>query len=199
MTLEIEKLEREIFELTVKLKQLRGANEGGEVGNYSFETLTGPVSLRNLFGDREQLLLIHNMGQGCRYCTLWADGLNGFVPHMESVMSVALVSKDSPEVQRQFANSRGWRFNLASHGGGDYIREQTVQKGADNMPGAVLYVRQGEKIIRKNSAVFGPGDQYCSIWNLFGLAGINEESWTPQFKYWTRPRSMDDGGQNLVD
>jgi predicted dithiol-disulfide oxidoreductase (DUF899 family) len=199
MTLEIEKLEREIFELTVKLKQLRGANEGGEVGNYSFETLTGPVSLRNLFGDREQLLLIHNMGQGCRYCTLWADGLNGFVPHMESVMSVALVSKDSPQVQRQFANSRGWRFNLASHGGGDYIREQTVQKAADNMPGAVLYVRQGEKIIRKNSAVFGPGDQYCSIWNLFGLAGINEESWTPQFKYWTRPRSMDDGGQNLVD
>lgn len=199
MTSEIEKLEQEIFELTARLNQLRGDNEGREVGNYSFQTLTGPVNLSDLFGDREQLLLIHNMGQGCRYCTLWADGLNGFVPHMESVMSVALVSKDSPEIQRQFANSRGWRFNLASHGGGDYIQEQTVMKGADNMPGAVLYVRQGEKIIRKNSAVFGPGDPYCSIWNLFGMAGINEESWTPQFKYWTRPRSMDDGGQNLVD
>ena len=61
------------------------------------------------------------MGQACRYCTLWADGFNGFVPHLESTMAVALVSKDSPQRQREFANSRGWRFRLASHGGGDYI------------------------------------------------------------------------------
>ncbi len=44
-----------------------------------------------MFGDKKQLLLIHNMGQGCRYCTLWADGFNGFLKHLESVMSVVLV------------------------------------------------------------------------------------------------------------
>ena len=173
--------------------------KGQEVKNYTFETLNGPVALLDLFGGREQLLLIHNMGQGCRYCTLWADGLNGFVPHLESVISLTLVSKDTPEVQRQFANSRGWRFNVASHGGGDYIQEQTVMKGADNMPGAVLYERRGERIFRKNSCIFGPGDLYCSIWNLLGMAGIGEASWTPQFKYWTRPEKMDDGGQDLLD
>lgn len=197
MTSEISKLEHEIFELTTKLNKLRAQCEGQEVKNYTFQTLNGAVSLLDLFAGREQLLLIHNMGQGCRYCTLWADGFNGFVPHLESVLSLTLVSKDAPEVQRQFANSRGWRFNLASHGGGDYIREQTVMEGADNMPGAVLYERKGEKIYRKNACVFGPGDLYCSIWNLFGMAGLNEENWTPQFKYWTRPRKMDDGGQNM--
>jgi len=57
-----------------------------------------------------------------------------------------LVSKDAPEVQRRFANSRGWRFKLASHGGGDYIREQTVMEGPDNMPGAVMYERKGQTI-----------------------------------------------------
>lgn len=197
MTSEISKLEHEIFELTTKLNKLRAQCEGQEVKNYTLQTLNGAVSLLDLFAEREQLLLIHNMGQGCRYCTLWADGFNGFVPHLESVLSLTLVSKDAPEVQRQFANSRGWRFNLASHGGGDYIREQTVMEGADNMPGAVLYERKGEKIYRKNACVFGPGDLYCSIWNLFGMAGLNEENWTPQFKYWTRPRKMDDGGQNM--
>lgn len=114
-------------------------------------------------------------------------------------MSVVLVSKDLPDVQRRFANSRGWRFNLASHGGGDYIREQTVMQGADNMPGVVLYERQNDRIMRKNSAVFGPGDLYCPMWNLLGLAGLTESDWTPQYRYWTGTKQMDDGGQNLLE
>ena len=128
-----------------------------------------------------------------------SDGLNGFVPHLETVMGLVLVSRDPPEVQRRFANSRGWRFNLASHGGGDYIREQTVMEDSDNMPGAVLYQRRGDAIFRRNSCVFGPGDLYCPIWNFLGMAGLGEEDWTPQFRYWTRPRKMDDGGQNLLE
>jgi predicted dithiol-disulfide oxidoreductase (DUF899 family) len=199
MNSNIIEIEREIFELTAKLNELRGANEGVEVRNYAFDSLSGPTTLLDLFGHQKKLLLIHNMGQGCRYCTLWADGLNGFVPHIETAMALALVSKDKPEVQRRFANSRGWRFRLASHGGGEYIREQTVMEGADNMPGAVVYERRGEAIFRKNSCIFGPGDMYCPIWNFLGMAGFGEGEWTPQFNYWTRPRKMDDGGENLLD
>jgi predicted dithiol-disulfide oxidoreductase (DUF899 family) len=174
-------------------------HEGSEVRNYTFDTLTGSTTLLELFGKQDRLLLIHNMGQGCRYCTLWADGLNGFVPHLESAMSLVLVSRDEPEQQRRFANSRGWRYNLASHGGGDYIREQTVMEGEDNMPGAVFYERQGDVIFRKNSCVFGPGDLYCPIWQFLGMAGLSEKTWTPQYKYWQRPQKMDDGGQNVLD
>ena len=199
MNSNIIEIEREIFELTAKLNELRGANEGVEVRNYAFDSLSGPTTLLDLFGHQKKLLLIHNMGQGCRYCTLWADGLNGFVPHIETAMALALVSKDKPEVQRRFANSRGWRFRLASHGGREYIREQTVMEGADNMPGAVVYERRGEAIFRKNSCIFGPGDMYCPIWNFLGMAGFGEGEWTPQFNYWTRPRKMDDGGENLLD
>ena len=199
MSPEIAAIEKQIFELKRTLTELRRNNQADEVPDYTFETLNGPVTLHELFGSHERLLVIHNMGQGCRYCTLWADGFNGFVPHLESVMSLALVSKDDPETQRRFANSRGWRFNLASHGGGDYIREQTVMEGQDNMPGAVLYERRGQRILRRNSCIFGPGDIYCSMWSLLGLAGLDAETWTPQFRYWTRPQQMDDGGQNLVE
>ena len=199
MSDEIAKLEKQLYELTTKLNELRKTNSGDEVRNYTFATSDGEVTLLDMFGDKDRLLVIHNMGQGCRYCTLWADGFNGFLPHLESAMSVVLVSKDSPEVQRTFANSRNWRFRLASHGGGDYIQEQTVIEGERNTPGAVVYEREGSRITRKNAAVFGPGDLYCSIWNLLGMAGLGEGDWTPQYRYWRLPEKMDDGGANLID
>ena len=195
---QIQATETEIFELTQKLAALRKDAKTVEVPDYTFATQAGAVSLSALFAEKSQLLAIHNMGQGCRYCTLWADGINGFLPHLESTMSVVLLSKDSPELQREFANSRGWRFRLASHGGGTYAAEQTVMPNENNMPGCVVYEKDGERILRKNSAVFGPGDLYCSAWNFLALAGIGTDAFTPQYSYWQRPEVLDDGGDNLL-
>ncbi len=192
-------LERKIGELTAELTALRRASPGSPVPDYTFQTQDGETTLRELFGDRDQLLAIHNMGQGCRYCTLWADGFNGLLPHLESALAVVLVSKDLPEVQRRFANSRGWRFRLASHGGGNYIREQGVLQDGGNDPGAVLYHRDGDAVLRRNACVFGPGDLYCAMWGLLGLAGMDATDWTPQYSYWRRPVQLDDGGQNVLD
>ena len=119
-----------LYEMTLELNELRKQASAHEVSNYEFSTQAGSATLLDLFADRDKLLVIHNMGQSCRYCTLWGDGFNGLVDHLESAMSVVMVSKDEPELQRQFANSRGWRFRLASHGGGDYIKEQTVMDGS---------------------------------------------------------------------
>ncbi len=196
---EIEDLERQIAELSERLNALRRGASGAVVRDYAFRTQEGEVRLSGLFAGRSKLLAIHNMGQGCRYCTLWADGINGFLPHLESAMSVVLLSKDAPEVQRRFANSRGWRFRLASHLGGDYIREQSTSPDCDNMPGAVLYEMDGGSIRRKNAVVFGPGDMFCAAWNFLALAGLGVEDWTPQYAYWKRPVTLDDGGLNLLE
>jgi predicted dithiol-disulfide oxidoreductase (DUF899 family) len=197
---EIEQLETEIQEKIAKLNELRKAAPPAPVKNYRFKTLDGEVALLDLFAGKTTLFAIHNMGQGCRYCTLWADGLNAFLPHLESEFAVVLLSKDPPAVQRAFANSRGWRFRMASHGGGDYMQEQTVHKAADNnMPGMVCYQRQGDQIVRKNSTPFGPGDLYCPVWPILALAGLGEENWTPQFAYWKRPQKMDDGGLKILE
>ena len=196
---DIQAIEKQIFELNMKLVELRKQNtEVEQIKNYQFDTLNGKKDLLDLFANKDRLLVIHNMGQGCRYCTLWADGLNGFLPHLEATMAVVLVSKDSPELQRTFANSRGWHFNLASHGGGDYIKEQNVMPDENNAPGVVLYERKGDHISRKNSAAFGPGDLYCSMWSLLGLAGLGVSDWTPQYKYWQQPQQLDDGGENVL-
>ena len=196
---DIAALEAEIAELTAELNAARRAATGHEVPDYAFRTLEGEVRLRELFAGRDRLLAIHNMGQGCRYCTLWADGINGFLPHLESAMAVVLLSKDDPETQRRFANARGWRFRLASHGGGDYIREQTVMSGEGNAPGAVVYERKDGTLLRRNAVVFGPGDLFCPAWNFLALAGHGGDDWTPQFTYWRRPDTLDDGGRNLLE
>ena len=195
----IAELEAQIAELTGKLNAARRAASGREVPDYSLRTLAGEVRLSELFAGHDRLLAIHNMGQGCRYCTLWADGINGFLPHLESAMAVVLLSKDDPETQRRFANARGWRFRLASHGGGDYIRGESVMSDEDNAPGAVVYEKRDGKILRKNAVVFGPGDLFCSAWNFLALAGHGADDWTPQFTYWRRPETLDDGGNNLLD
>ena len=196
---DIAALEAEIAELTAKLNAARRAATGPEVPDYAFRTLAGEVRLRELFAGHDQLLAIHNMGQGCRYCTLWADGINGFLPHLESAMAVVLLSKDEPETQRRFANARGWRFRLASHGGGAYIRDETVMSGEDNAPGAVVYEMADGKVLRKNAVAFGPGDLFCPAWNFLALAGRGTDDWTPQFTYWRRPDALDDGGDNVLE
>ena len=192
-------IEREIGELTAELNALRKEARATQVPNYAFQTTAGETTLRALFADKRQMLVIHNMGQACRYCTLWADGFNGLLPHLESALAVTLVSKDSPETQRRFANSRGWRFRMASHGGGAYIQEQGVCGSAENYPGAVVYERDGDVLSRRNACVFGPGDLYCAMWPLLGMAGLGEESWTPQYNYWKRPQQLEDGGENLIE
>ena len=192
-------IERRIGELTAELNALRQVNPVVPVPDYAFQTVDGETTLRELFAGRQELLVIHNMGQGCRYCTLWADGFNGLLPHLESALAVVMVSKDAPDVQRRFANSRGWRFRMASHGGGAYIQEQGVFGEAENYPGAVVYQRTGDGIGRKNACVFGPGDLYCALWPLLGMAGIDGSSWTPQYNYWKRPQQLDDGGDNLLE
>lgn len=194
---ELQKAERELFELTEKVSKLRRDSPLTPVKNYVFSTIEGETELLSLFGDKDTLFMIHNMGQGCRYCTLWADGLNAFLPHIESRFALALASKDSPQVQRTFANSRGWRFKMVSHGGGEYASEQSVLPNESNVPGMVCYTRKGKEIFKKNYVSFGPGDEFCSLWNVLSLAGVSSEEWVPQYTYWKRPETLDDGGENL--
>jgi predicted dithiol-disulfide oxidoreductase (DUF899 family) len=196
---EAEKLEFEIMEKSRQLAALRQAEADIKVKDYGFQTAAGQAALSDLFAGRERLMLIHNMGQGCRYCTLWADGINGVLDHLEDAMAVVLVSKDPPEVQRRMALDRGWRFRMASHLGGDYMADHCAMGDHANFPGAAIFERKGGKMARRGRTYFGPGDLYSPVWHFLALAGMEQSDWTPQFHYWRRPEQLDDGGENLVD
>lgn len=194
-----QELEHKIYELSIELNEKRKQTSGTEVSDYLFDTSAGEQNLSSFFGHHKKLLVIHNMGEACRFCTLWGDGISAFLPHLESAMSVVMVSKDTSEQQRLFANSRGWRMQMASHSGGAYMTEQIAVEGmGTNMPGAACYEKQGDKIVKTNSSLFGPNDLYCPMWHFLGMAGITHEDWTPQYNYWLRPGQLDDGGENVL-
>ena len=194
-----EELEFGIMEKSRQLAALRRDEDEIEVKDYVFQTTTGEIGLSDLFAGREQMMVIHNMGQGCRYCSLWADGINGVHGHLENAMAVVLVSKDPPETQRRMALDRGWKFRMASHLGGDYMAEQCGMGDHANMPGAAIYVRRGKKVARRGRTYFGPGDLYSPVWHFLALAGVEQSDWTPQFHYWHRPEQLDDGGKGIVE
>ncbi len=75
---------RQIADLREKMRALQASVEPAEVQDYAFATSEGSVQLLSLFGERRDLIVIHNMGSSCAYCTLWADGFNGIYDHIGS-------------------------------------------------------------------------------------------------------------------
>jgi len=73
---------RQIRELRQKMRGVQAVVEPEPVKDYTFRRADGrSVRLFELFGDKADLFVIHNMGQSCPYCTLWADGFNGAYAH----------------------------------------------------------------------------------------------------------------------
>ena len=82
ITEQIETLEREIEERRQELSGLRQSAPRLVVDDYELASAGGAsVRLSELFGGHRDLIVIHNMGSACSYCTLWADGFNGIYEH----------------------------------------------------------------------------------------------------------------------
>jgi predicted dithiol-disulfide oxidoreductase (DUF899 family) len=185
----IEALEREIREKTEALATLRRQQPCEPVADH---VLHGPdgarVPLSGLFGEKRDLIVIHNMGSRCPYCTLWADGFQGVLPHLEDRAAVVLVSPDDPATQQRFAASRGWRFRMLSNGDSGFTEAVGYQGEKDGKtwvwPGFSTFRREEDgRVTRVAHAAFGPGDPYCSVWHLFALLDGGAADWQPRFAY----------------
>jgi predicted dithiol-disulfide oxidoreductase (DUF899 family) len=182
-TEEIGKIEKQIADLKKKLTELRLAQPRQAVSDFEFMSADGPVKLSQLFGDKDDLLLISNMGNECPYCTLWADGMNGLVPELESRCALLLVSPDPIETVNEFSSKRGWRFNSVSDGG-DFRRELgvTMESGWP-YPAAVAFHREPDgQIVRVSHSEFGPGDDFCAVWPLLDLLPDGANEWQPDYR-----------------
>ena len=90
-----------------KLVELRRQLPPEPVEDYELTGPDGGVRLSAMFGDKSDLILIHNMGSGCPYCTMWADEFNGVLHHLESRAAFVVVSPDSPETQTKSRHAPG--------------------------------------------------------------------------------------------
>ena len=181
-----------------RLKALRGQIEGiraeiratsGEiepeaVEDHVLENAAGPVRLSHLFGRKNELIVIHNMGAECAYCTLWADGYNGLYPYISSRAAFVIASPDAPARQQHFAHGRGWRFPMVSDANAVFAaRMGYVTADGQCRPGISAFQRTKTGIVRVADVNSCPHDDFCALWHLFDLLPGGAESWRPRLKY----------------
>jgi predicted dithiol-disulfide oxidoreductase (DUF899 family)/predicted enzyme related to lactoylglutathione lyase len=182
---EIDQLEQEIMEKKKKLAQLRKSVPEQKVENYQFITSDKQeVSLLDLFQNKDELIVIHNMGRGCSYCTMWADGFNGVYHHLIEKAAFVLSSPDAPEVQEDLAAERGWIFPMVSTKGTTFKEDFGFQKDGYFYPGVSTFRKDKDgNIYHHAKASLGPGDDYNIVWHLFDLLPSGSEDFQPKKKY----------------
>jgi predicted dithiol-disulfide oxidoreductase (DUF899 family) len=176
-----------ISEILGEMRELQAAIEPERVEDYEFATAEGSVRLSQLFGNQEDLFVVHNMGASCRYCTLWADGFNGLVDHLENRAGFVVSSPDAPDAQLKFANSRGWRFRMVSHAGTSFAQDMGYFAAEGDhtgwQPGISAFRKDGDRIVRVSDTPLGPGDVFCAAWHIFGLLPAGADGWEPRYNY----------------
>jgi len=182
---EISKLEYQIQDLKSQVAALRRKLPKEPVGKYIFKgPLGAQVALGDLFDARNQLILIHNMGRSCTFCTMWADGFVGLLPHLLSRAAFVVISNDAPDVQEAFAASRKWPFRMYSAQGTTFFEDMGFVDRDGWMPGVSVYERASNgEIYRVGSAEFGPGDDFCPVWHFFDLLPEGVDGWEPKLDY----------------
>ena len=96
-------------------RQRRALPPGPEVsGNYAFEGADGPVSLSELFGDKDTLVLYTYMfgpqrERPCPMCTSLLSAWNGEALDIRQRVALAIVARSPLEKLLAFARERGWQ------------------------------------------------------------------------------------------
>lgn len=183
---ELQKLEAEMSELRARMNEARRRAGAMSVKDYELKTTDGAsVKLSELFGDKSDLIVVHNMGRKCPYCTLWADGFIGFAKHLNNRAAFALCSADDPATAKEFAASRGWPYRVVSGHGSPFAHEMGFEpKPGEVWPGVSTFHRAADGTIsRIATANFGPGDSFCSIWHIFDMLKDGPASWEPRYTY----------------
>jgi len=131
----------------------------------------GLVKLSALFEGKDQLVLIHNMGKSCPYCTMWADGFNALWKKVAEKAAFVVVNNDVPDEQARVAAARGWSFPMVSARGTTLFRDLGFADAkGDWYPGASTLVRKKNGTIERYAGVpFGPGDKFNSVFSFFEL------------------------------
>jgi predicted dithiol-disulfide oxidoreductase (DUF899 family) len=165
-------IQGKIAALEQKLARLREQAVKPAVEDYALSAPGGKKTrLSALFGKKEHLVLVHNMGSSCNLCTMWADGFNPVYPHVEKRAAFALASADDAATLARHAKRRGWRFRTVSAAGTSLFHDMghETRDGAP-MPGVTVFRKRKNGAIERTAVTrFGPGDKFCSVFSFLAL------------------------------
>lgn len=185
MNEEISRLAKEVESAKTKLREALRRVKPEPVEDVELKRQDGsPVRLSALFAGKPDLIVWHNMGRKCVYCTLFADGLRGFAEHLSNRAGFALSSPDEPKVLKEFSDGRGWTFPRVSAAGTNFLRAMKMcdDKG-EPWPGISAFHMENGRIVRTGYTYFGPGDDFCPVWPALDLLKEGANGWEPKYSY----------------
>lgn len=194
-TAEIDRLTREVEQAQAKLAAAllahrKAPGSAQPVTDYTFKIAGSgsPVKLSELFGDKRDLIVVHNMGRACVYCTLWADGFSGLYHHLANRTAFVLSTPDDPAIAAAFASSRRWTFPVVSIAGTTFAKDMGFENPKGGViPGISAFHKDagsGGGVTRvARSQQLGPGDPFSPVWPLLDLLKDGPNGWEPKYHY----------------
>lgn len=123
------------------------------------------VNLSSLFGEKDYLIVLHNMGKGCPNCALWGDEFNGMLKHLEKAAGFCVVGPDDPKTQKAYVQQQGWVAKLYSAQGSTFIKDLGFEdEDGGAMPGvSILQKGKDGKISRIEQTNVPKDDRAVSV------------------------------------
>jgi len=159
---------------------------------------TVAIRLSELFDDANKPLLLMHFMHGkkqqdpCPMCTLWADGYNALVPHLEQRANFAVLVAGGLEPFIDYASGRGWsNLRIVSAADSDLkLKLGFESPEGDQHPGvSVFRLEAGQPIhFTSLSAMMGEGhfngmDLLSPFWHFLDLAPEGREDFFPKTNY----------------
>jgi predicted dithiol-disulfide oxidoreductase (DUF899 family) len=173
---------------------------GGVAENYVFISAAGPVSLAELFGDHDSLIIYSFMfgphdQQPCPMCSAYLDSLNGQLKHITTRTALVVAARSPIERIDKLAKGRGWLdVPWVSAAGNTYARDyKSEMPNGAQVPMCNVFVKDGTGNIRhfwNSEMFFAPSefhprhvDMLWPLWHHFDLLPQGRGDFMPRLEY----------------
>jgi predicted dithiol-disulfide oxidoreductase (DUF899 family) len=213
---ELRLAEIELMQHREKVAALRRALPlGASLPDYEF--LEGPadlnagnepirtVKLSTLFTSNRPLAIYHLMygkkqSKPCPMCTMWIDGVNGVVQHLNQNMDFAVVAAADPKALRDHARERGWNhIRLLSAGSNSFKYDLGSEDAEGSQDSAIsVFTKDADNKVRHFYTAhprMGPEikergiDLLTPVWNFLDLTPQGRGEWYASLSYGTKARA----------
>ena len=156
-----------------------------------------PVTLLDLFGDHDELVVYHLMfhpddDAACPMCSMWVDGLGGVAPHLTRRAGLAVIAKAPIGKLRAWGRGRGWQgLRLVSAFGTSFTTDLgTEGSQGGQVPAVSVLTRDGDQVRHAYTQSADLPDQggrgidlLSPVWQAFDLLPSGRGDWLPDNTY----------------
>ena len=186
-------------------QQRRDLPPGGAVTEeYLFDSVNGQVSLGDLFGEHDTLIVYSFMygpdrDEGCPMCTTLMSALDGNARHVEQRAGFAMVARSPIDRVLAWGAERGWEdLALYSDPSGAFTRDYVDADDGD-VPAYNVFTRRDGQIRHFWASEGGPeiadpgedphdAPEMTPLWTLLDTTPEGRGSdWYPQLRYDSEP------------